>query len=88
MKPLRRRVLTDRAAAVMQGRRILLRRLLESGWYTVTVPALPGCISQGKTRTEALENFKEAIALHLESLAESGVPLHSDKEVATVSVTV
>ena len=39
----------------------------EDGWYVVEVPSLPGCISQGKTIQEALENIKEAIELHLES---------------------
>lgn len=38
----------------------------EDGWYVVEVPALPGCISQGKTKNEALENIKEAIELYLE----------------------
>ena len=38
----------------------------EDGWYVVEVPALPGCISQGKTTEEALENIKEAIELYLE----------------------
>ena len=38
----------------------------EDGWYVVEVPSLPGCISQGKTIEEALENIKEAIELHLE----------------------
>ncbi len=38
----------------------------EDGWYVVEVPSLPGCISQGKTVDEALENIKEAIALCLE----------------------
>lgn len=59
-----------------------------SGWYTVTVPALPGCISQGKTRQEALKNIKEAISLHLESLAESGIPIYGKKETTTVSVSI
>jgi predicted RNase H-like HicB family nuclease len=36
------------------------------GWYVVTVPSLPGCISQGKTIKEAKENIKEAISLYLE----------------------
>ncbi len=38
----------------------------ENGWYVVVVPSLPGCISQGKTKKEALENIKEAIELYLE----------------------
>ena len=47
----------------------------EDGYYTATVPSLPGCISQGKTEKEAKKNIKEAIELHLESLAEDGVPI-------------
>jgi predicted RNase H-like HicB family nuclease len=39
----------------------------EDGWYVVTVPSLPGCITQGKTIKEAKENIKEAISLYLES---------------------
>ena len=38
----------------------------EEGGYTVVVPALPGCLSEGETREEAIENIKEAIALYLE----------------------
>ena len=46
-----------------------LQILLEpssDGGYTVTVPTLPGCISEGETREEAMNNIKEAIALYLE----------------------
>lgn len=46
-----------------------LRIVLEpsdEGGYTATVPALPGCISEGDTREEALNNIKEAIHLYLE----------------------
>lgn len=39
----------------------------EEGGFAVFVPALPGCISQGETREEAIENIREAIALYLES---------------------
>jgi predicted RNase H-like HicB family nuclease len=49
----------------------------EDGIYVVEVPALPGCLSQGKTRSEALENIKEAIALYLESLTAAGEPIPS-----------
>ena len=38
----------------------------DEGGYTVTVPALPGCISEGNTREEALQNIREAIELYLE----------------------
>ena len=40
----------------------------ELGGYTVTVPLLPGCISEGDTREEALANIREAIELYIESL--------------------
>jgi predicted RNase H-like HicB family nuclease len=38
----------------------------EDGGYTAIVPALPGCISEGNTRKEALDNIKEAIELYLD----------------------
>jgi len=40
----------------------------EDGWYNVTVPSLPGCVSQGKTEEEAKKNSAEAIELHLSLL--------------------
>ncbi len=45
----------------------------ENGYFVVTVPSLPGCISQGKTQAEAKENIKEAIELHLDAFAEDGI---------------
>ncbi len=41
----------------------------EDGVFVAEVPSLSGCISQGRTRQEAVENAKEAIAAYLESLA-------------------
>ena len=41
----------------------------EDGFYIATVPALPGCISQGKSEKEALKNIKEAISLHICGIA-------------------
>ena len=38
----------------------------EEGGYTVIVPSLPGCISEGDSREEAIKNIKEAIELYLE----------------------
>ena len=43
--------------------------------FVVTCPALPGCVSQGSAREEALENIREAISLYLESLREHGEPI-------------
>jgi len=47
----------------------------DEGGYTVTVPSLPGCISEGDTYDEALSNIKEAISLYLESLQADGLPI-------------
>lgn len=47
----------------------------EDGVFVVEVPTLPGCISQGHTRAEALENAREAIALYLESLDAHDEPI-------------
>jgi predicted RNase H-like HicB family nuclease len=44
----------------------------EDGMWVVECPAIPGCISQGRTREEAMENIKEAITLCLEVRAEHG----------------
>jgi predicted RNase H-like HicB family nuclease len=47
----------------------------EDGMWVVECPSIPGCISQGKTKQEALKNIKEAIQLCLEVRAERGLPL-------------
>lgn len=59
----------------------MIRRVVlypgEDGFVVAEVPSLPGCISQGKSRDEALDNVREAISLHLDVLRERGelVPL-------------
>jgi antitoxin HicB len=53
---------------------ILIERK-EEGSYTVTVPSLPGCITQGDTWEEALVNAREAIAGHIEALKALGKPI-------------
>lgn len=45
----------------------------ENGAWVVECPAIPGCVSQGETRAEALRNIQEAIALCLEVRAEHGL---------------
>jgi len=47
----------------------------EDGIWIVECPSIPGCVSQGKTKAEALKNIKEAIELCLEVRAERGLPL-------------
>jgi predicted RNase H-like HicB family nuclease len=47
----------------------------EDGMWVVECPSIPGCVSPGKTKAEALKNIKEAIALCLEVRAERGLPL-------------
>lgn len=51
---------------------VVLHKDDEYKGYWVEVPALPGCVSQGKTKDEALQNIKEAIELHLEAMREDG----------------
>ncbi len=53
-----------------------LRVVLEpsdEGGFTVFVPGLPGCISEGETREEALHNIREAIALYLEPIEDDAL---------------
>ena len=47
----------------------------DEGGYWVTVPALPGCVTQGETVEEALANVKEAIEAYLLSLRDRGLPV-------------
>ena len=47
----------------------------EQGWYVVDCPVIPGCMSQGKTEEEALQNIQEAIQLCLDVRREQGMPL-------------
>lgn len=47
----------------------------EDGVWVIECPAIPGCVSQGKTKEEALENVRDAIKLCLEVRAAQGLPL-------------
>jgi antitoxin HicB len=53
----------------------------EDGGYWVEVPSLPGCISEGNTRDEALENIKDAIEGYIASLQKHGDPIPDDNVV-------
>ncbi len=68
---------------------VLLTPDPDEGGYTVTVPALPGCITEGDTLEEALANAREAIKCHLEGLALDGEPIPEEQahpELALVEV--
>jgi predicted RNase H-like HicB family nuclease len=65
----------------------------EDGMWVVECPAIPGCVSQGRTREEAMENIKEAmenikeaISLCLEVRAERGMPLTFETSQVEVAV--
>jgi predicted RNase H-like HicB family nuclease len=58
----------------------------EDGNFVAEVPSLPGCISQGKTRAEALANIKDAIAGYLYSLKKHGEPIPPSIEEEMVEV--
>jgi predicted RNase H-like HicB family nuclease len=58
------------------------------GGYVVKVPALPGCVSQGDTRDEALRNIREAIELYIEDCRDAGdpVPQEAGREYVDVHI--
>jgi predicted RNase H-like HicB family nuclease len=58
----------------------------EDGYFKAECPSLPGCISQGKTRQEALQNIKEAIDLYIDVLKEDGLSVPEDNLEATLVV--
>jgi antitoxin HicB len=60
----------------------------EDGVFVVEVPALPGCLSQGRTRAEVIENIREAIAAYLESLdaRSEAVPPPISEEIVEVAL--
>jgi predicted RNase H-like HicB family nuclease len=61
----------------------------EDGWVVIEVPALPGCVSQGRTEQEALENIRESITAWLwaeDRKASDRLPGRADLEPIVVSV--
>ena len=50
----------------------------QDGGFVAHIPALPGCVSQGDTRQEALENIREAADLYVQDCRESGDPVPSE----------
>ena len=60
----------------------------EDGVFVAECPNLPGCISQGNTREEALANIQDAIRGYLESLEKHGEPIPPSIDEAIVEVAV
>ncbi len=58
----------------------------EDGAWVVECPSIPGCVSQGKTKSEALANIREAIELCIEVRAEQGYPLTIETQLVEVSL--
>ena len=56
----------------------------EDGYWVAECSSLPGCISQGKTKQEAIANIKEAIEGYIVSLEEDGLPVPEDQFEALV----
>jgi len=50
----------------------------EDGYWVVECPSLPGCISQGRTKEEAITNIREAIAVYIDALAADNLPVPSE----------
>ena len=60
----------------------------EDGFWIVECPSLPGCVSQGATRDEAVANIKDAIAGYIKSLRQHNEPIPPSTWEATVEVPV
>ena len=56
---------------------IIMEKGRESG-YVAYAPALKGCVSQGKTKTETMKNIKEAMEAYIEALLEDGLPVPTE----------
>ncbi len=51
----------------------------EDGYWVAQCPSLPGCISQGRTKEEAVANIKEAIHGYIAALKEDGLPVPEER---------
>jgi predicted RNase H-like HicB family nuclease len=50
----------------------------DDGGFIASVPSLPGCVSQGDSRDEAMKNVREAIEVYIDDCRESGEPIPSE----------
>jgi predicted RNase H-like HicB family nuclease len=58
----------------------------EDDYWVAEVPSLPGCISQGKTREEAITNIKDAILAYIDALKEDGLAIPEERFEALLAV--
>ena len=56
----------------------------EDGYWVAECPSLPGCVSQGKTKEQAIENMKEAITGYVDALKEDKLPVPEEKFEAVI----
>ncbi len=67
----------------LKGHESTLREVIlypgEDGFWVVECPSLPGCISQGKTREEAIANVRAAIRGYITALEDDGIPIPQEK---------
>ncbi len=56
----------------------------EDGYWVVECPSLPGCISQGQSRDEAIRNIGEAIRLYIRALQEDKLPIPPETSQAEI----
>ena len=59
----------------------------EDGVFVATCPSLPGCVSEGQTRAEAIANVREAIEGYLKSLKKHGEPVPPSIQEEIIEVT-
>ena len=67
--------------------KVILVRDSETKWFVAEVPSLPGCISQGKTKAQALKNIRDAIKGYLESLEKHPEEKISERDVEIAAVS-
>lgn len=72
------------------GIKLIMRQVIltpgEDGYWVAEVPSLPGCISQGKSREDALTNIKEAIEGYIAALKDDGIPVPEENFEVLVAV--
>lgn len=68
---------------ILRKEGMVMRQVLiypgEDGYWVVECPSLPGCVSQGETKDEAILNIREAIILYIEALEDNGRPVPEER---------